>query len=112
MPTKDWYSELNGEDDQPVVSEVRRMLEASNEYQAVYDRALALSAELRARLGPDELRLWLDLEATNVHRGDLLAVAHYNVGVEHGLAMQGVEGEPEVAVRMLAAALGRVAERL
>lgn len=113
MQQRNWYEELNGDDDEPVRGELARRLQVSAEYQELQARISSLSGQLRSRLAPDDLQLWLDLDAAHVHRGDLRALAHYNIGVEHGLAMRAGAGEtPAASVRLLVAALQRAVESL
>lgn len=115
MPV-DWYKGLERDGgEHPADAAVRQRLGASAEFAEVTARVLAGTAALQARLDEQQRAAWLALDAEVNHRSCLVAEAHFDAGVEHGLqvAAAGEQNvDPFVAVKVLVAALVRAAERL
>ena len=115
MPV-DWYNRLERDGgEHPADAAVRQRLAASAEYDEVTARVLAGTTALQAPPDEEQRAAWLVLDADVNHRSCLVAEAHFDAGVEHGLqvAAAGEQNpDPVAAVKALAAALVRAAERL
>lgn len=115
MPV-DWYKRLERDGgEHPADTAVRQRLAASAEYAEVGARVMAGTAALHRRVDDEQRRAWMALDAEVNHRGCLVAEAHFDAGVEHGLQVAAAgeqNADPVAAVKALAAALVRAAERL
>lgn len=124
MSRRDWYRDFEPpSEEQPVDLEVQARLRDDPEYQELRAQVLELGGMLGHLLDGEALDLWLRVEAAINDRWAMFAEESYNVGVDAGLAMRVVDDmlaqagadpamQPATAMRALAAALARVAERL
>jgi len=124
MSRRDWYSEHEGPAEEHAVDvEAAARLEHHPEYQELCAQVRELGGMLSHLLDGEALELWLRVETALNDRWAMFADESYNVGVDAGLAMRVVDevlGEarvdpqmqPAAAMRALAAALARIAERL
>ena len=125
MTRRDWYREHEGEAEEHAVDiQVQARLEQDPEYQELRAQVLELGGMLRHHIDGEALDIWLQVETAINDRWAMFADEAYNVGVDAGLAKRVVDDvlgdariseprmEPPAAMRALAAALARVAERL
>lgn len=124
MSRRDWYRGFEAPpEEHPVDLEVQERLRDDPEYQELRAQVLELGGMLGHLLDGEALDLWLRVEAAMNDRWSIAAEAYYNVGVDAGLAMRIVnevighahvdpQMQPAAAMRALASALARIAERL
>jgi len=124
MSGRDWYREHEGPEEEHAVDvEVQARLDDDPEYQELRPQVLELGGMLSHLLDGESLDLWLCVEAAINDRWAMFAEEAYNVGFDAGLAMRVVDEvlaqarvdarmQPAAAMRALAAALARIAERL
>jgi hypothetical protein len=124
MSRRDWYRDHEGPAEEHAVDiEVQTRLKDDPEYQELRAQVLELGGMLGHLLDGEALDLWLRVETAINDRWAMFAEDAYNVGVDAGLAMRVVDEvlaqarvdapmQPAAAVRALAAALARIAERL
>lgn len=107
MTRRCWYEELDEGEDHPVVTLAHARLAQSAEYGRCDAEVRTLMAELRRRLDPEALRVWLALEAALNHRSELYAAACFDLGVKVGLAVGGA-GTSLIRTGDIKAALARL----
>ena len=125
MSRRDWYREHEGPAEEHAVDvEVQARLRDNSEYQQLRAQVLELGGMLSHLLDGESLDLWLRVETALNDRWAMFADEAYNVGVDAGLAKRVVDDvlgdariseprlAPPAAMRALAAALARIAERL
>lgn len=124
MNRHNWYRDLDPAcDEHPVDLEANQRLKEDADYQELRAQVLELGGMLGHLLDGEALQLWLRVEAAINDRWSQLAEEYYNLGVEAGqaaravndvLADAGVDAHVALAaaVRALALALARMAERI
>lgn len=124
MSHREWYRDFEPPpEEHPVDHEVQQRLRDDPEYQYLRAQVLEIGGMLRDHLDGRALDLWLQVETAINDRWSIAAEAYYNAGVDAGLAMRVVDEvlaqahvdapmQPAAAMRALAAALARIAERL
>lgn len=124
MKRRDWYREFEEpSEEHPIDLEIQARLDEDMEYQELRAQVLELGGMLSHLLEGETLQLWLRVEATINDRWAVCAEEAYNVGVNAGLAKRVVDDvladadadpriRPTAAMRALAKALARIAERL
>ena len=125
MTLRNWYEKLAPlSDAHPVDQEAERRLRGMSEYRELRARVFELGGMLTHRLVGDTKKAWLQLEAAINDRWARFAEMCFNLGVEHGQAQRVVDDilgdagvaeariSPLVAIRALAAAMARIADRL
>jgi len=124
MKRRDWYAEHEGPAEEHAVDvDVAARLKDDAEYHELRAQVLELGGMLSHLLDGEALDLWLRVETALNDRWAMFADEAYNVGVDAGLAMRVVDEvldrarvdarmQPAAAMRALAGALARIAERL
>jgi len=124
MSRRDWYRDFEPPpEEHPVDLEIQARLEDNDDYHQLRAQVLELGGMLSHLLEGETLQLWLRVEAAINDRWAAFAEEAYNVGVDAGLAKRVVDDvlaqarvsprmQPAAAMRALAAALARLAERL